>query len=209
MLRATACGVFLMLATVIGRAADAKKEQAADAAHAKGLAKAAELFDRVRAAEKAKKGGEVKTLLAEYVAAVQAVAGKLPEVKPEEAARPKAYQKLTLNAAGKRIDGFRFRTPDGKGDWNLDWEFVYPKGTGALTWGIAAREGTVEGFKRFATKDHYVEKGADLPKENRRITQQLHGGKLKSDAEYVIWFAFDGDKPVDVHVRVGLTPVKK
>lgn len=113
-----------------------------------------------------------------------------------------------MNAAGKKLDAIRFKTPVGKGNWDLNWEFVYPKDAGLKSWGIIAREGTVDGFKNFTNKTNFTEKGADLPKENKQVAQKLTGGKLKPEAEYLIWFAFDGDKPADVHVRMGLTPAK-
>lgn len=173
------------------------------------LSQAGDLHRRLREAEAAKKSAEVKALLPEFTAAVQAAAADLPSVTPEESAKPRNFRKVTLNADKTRLDGFRFRVPDGQAVWNLSWEFVYPKGAATFTWGLAAREGAVDGFRNFARKDNYAEKGADLPAENRRVTQRLSGGKLRGGAEYVIWFAFDGDQPVDIHVRLGLTPAGK
>ena len=201
MIRLAACGV-LLAALAAGLAAD---EAAQDA----GPAKAVDLFRQVRDAEKAKKSADVKARMAEFTAAVQAAAEHLPAVPVEETAKPMQYHSLKLNAGPARVDGFRFRVPAGTGGWDLAWEFVYPRGAGGFTWGLAAREGTVDGFKSFTVKDNYAETGADLPKENRRILQRLPGGKLMAGAGYVIWFAFADDRPVDLHIRLGVTPTKR
>jgi hypothetical protein len=197
MLRTIACGVFLTAAGAV---------LAGGAAEKAGLGQAAELFRQLRDAETAKKADAVKTLLPRFTATVQAAAPALPEVPAEGAAKPKAYHKVTLNAGPARVDGFRFRVPEGKGGWNLSWEYVAPQQAGQWNWNIVAREGTVEGFKRFDKKENHAEKGAALPPENHRYTQRLTGGKLRSGAEYIIWFAFEDDRPVDLHVRLGLTP---
>ena len=198
MLRVLTC---VVLAAGVAVAADPPRKGDA-------LAKAADLRAQVLAADKAKKADEVKARHAEFVTTLQGVGGEFTELTPEEAARPKAFHKLTLNADGKAVDAFRFKTPAGKANWDLNWEFVYPTDAGLKGWGIIAREGTVDGFKNFATKANVAEKGTDLPKENKQVSQKLTGGKLKPETEYLIWFTFAGDKPADLHVRLALTPAK-
>src|SRR5687768_15490980 len=102
MLRTTASAAFLALLAILGDRAAAD-----EAARRDGLGKAADLHRRLRDAEKAKKGDEVKALLPQFREAVQAAAPHLPAVTPEETAKPKAYHKLTLNAGNTRLDGFR------------------------------------------------------------------------------------------------------
>lgn len=201
MLRVLTC---VLLAAGVVVAAD----PAADANRKAVLAKAAAVLAEAQAAEKEKKADEVKTRLAGFVTTLQGVAGEFAEVKPEEATKPKAFEKVTLNADGQKLDAIRFKTPAGKANFDLNWEFVYPKDGGVKGWNIIAREGTVDGFKTFSSKANFAEKGVDLPKENKQVTQKLTGGKLKPETEYVIWFTFDGDKPADVHVRLALTPAK-
>jgi hypothetical protein len=203
MVRLMACGWCLVIAAVAVAA-----DPAADANRKAVLAKAAAVLAEVKAAEKEKKPDEVKTRFAGFVTTLQGVAGQFQEFVPEEAAKPKTFAQVTLNADGQKLDAFRFKTPAGKANWDLNWEFVYPKDAGLLSWGLIAREGEVDGFKTFATKANVAEKGVDLPKENKQVTQKLTGGKLKPEAEYLIWFTFDGDKPADVHVRMALTPAK-
>jgi hypothetical protein len=183
-------------------------EPAADANRKATLAKAAAILAETQAAEKEKNADQVKTRFAGFVSTLQGVAGQFPRVKAEEAAQPKAFEKVTLNADGQKLDAIRFQVPAGKGNFDLNWEFVHPKGSGMTSWGIIAREGQVDGFKTFASKANFAEKGVDLPKENKQVSQKLTGGKLKAEAEYVLWFAFDGDKPADVFVRLAVTPAK-
>jgi hypothetical protein len=202
MIRIATIGWCVAFAATVG-AADQK-----DANRKAVLAKAAAVLAEVQAAEKEKRPDEVKTRFAGFVTTLQGVAGQFSEVTPEEAAKPKTFQKATLNADGQKLDAIRFKVPAGKSNFDLNWEFVYPKDAGLKGWGIIARDGTVDGFKTFATKANFNEKGADLPKENKQVSQKLTGGKLKPEAEYVIWFSFDTDKPADVHIRMGLMPVK-
>jgi hypothetical protein len=199
MVRMTACVWCVAFASAVVAADPPKKE---------ALGKAADLLGKAQAAEKAKKADELKKTITEFNTTLQGVAGQFAEVKPEEAAKPKTFQKVTLNADGQKLDAIRFKVPAGKAHYDLNWEFVYAKDAGVKSWNIAAREGTVDGFKNFSTKANYTEKGVDLPNENKQVSQKLTGGKLKPEAEYVIWFLFDGDKPADVHIRMALTPVK-
>lgn len=203
MIRTVAIGWCVVFAAV-GMAADPEK----DANRKAVLAKAAAIYSEVQAAEKEKNADQVKTRFAGFVTTLQGVAGQFQEFTPEEAAKPKTFQKVTLNADGQKLDAIRFKVPAGKANFDLNWEFVYPKDAGLKSWGIIAREGEMDGFKTFATKANFTEKGVELPKENKQVSQKLTGGKLKPEAEYVIWFAFDGDKPADVHIRMALTPAK-
>jgi hypothetical protein len=137
--------------------------------------------------------------------AAQRGAADLRQITPERG-EPRTYTKLTLNAAGTRLDGFRFQTPEGKTDWDLHCEFVAP-GAVIDTWGIAAREGEMPGFWFFRAWWDYQEGGAELPPQNRRIVPLLGAERLKPQREYVVWFTFPQNEPVDVHIRLGLTEV--
>jgi hypothetical protein len=202
MVRTAAIGWCLVFAAVV------VADDAADANRKAVLGKAAAIYTEVQAAEKEKNADQVKTRFAGFVTTLQGVGGQFQEFTPEEAAKPKTFEKVTLNADGQKLDAIRFKVPAGKANFDLNWEFVYPKESGLKSWGIIAREGAVDGFKTFASKANFTEKGVDLPKENKQVSQKLAGGKLTPEAEYLIWFAFDGDKPADVHIRMGLTPAK-
>jgi hypothetical protein len=144
--------------------------------------------------------------LAEYVEherAARRVAADLPEIVPERG-EPTAYARLTLNARRKRLDGYRFRTPQGQTGWKLHCDFVAPRAA-IEDWGIAPSEGEWGGFWFFRTWWDYQEEGTDLPRKNRRVVPLLGKQCLKPETRYVVWFVFPHDEPVDVHVRVGLT----
>ena len=91
-------------------------------------------------------------------------------------------------------------------NWNMNWEFVYPQKPSFSHWYILPRQGTMQGFRTFSNSTDYEEKGADLPKPNRRIVQPLQEGNLQPDSEYIIWFAFRNESPADFYIRIGLTP---
>lgn len=213
MFRAITGSAVVLLAALGGRSAEPTKSAPADeAARVKGLSAANDLYRLVHAAEKANKKDEVKKHMARFVTQIQLVAPYLPVIEPEEAAKPKRYHTLALNAEKTKLDAFRFRVPSSGKTWNLNWEFVIPRestGANLLAWYIVPREGTMRGFEFVDRDDDFSEKGADLPKSNYRFKQQLAGGRLKAGSEYVIWFALKDDKPVDVHVRIGLTPFGK
>jgi hypothetical protein len=147
---------------------------------------------------------------AEFHAVLQKLAGSLPEV-PAEKDFAKKYTKVTLNKEGKRLGAFRFKTPEAKGNWDMDWEFVIPQGA-LQQWYILPREGTMaSGFRTLKSEKDYQEKGTALPEKNLRVLQPLTGGLLKPGQEYIIWFTFAKDDPVEMHVRIGVSeaPVVK
>jgi hypothetical protein len=127
----------------------------------------------------------------------------LPEFVPEKGMLTK-YTKVTLNSRKDSFDGLRFTTPDGDGVWNLEWEFVAPDGA-VKDWGILLWTWAGSAFGCPRRWLDYQEKGADLPKRNRRVVQSLHDGRLQSATEYLIWFTFHNPEPVEMHVRLGLT----
>lgn len=167
----------------------------------KELAEAREQLTKSEAggADAAKAGTQFRAIL-------QKIAPALAEVTPEKG-EAKKYTKLTLNKDKATLDAFRFKTPDGKANWDMNWEFVTPPDTiGA--WYILPREGTMTGFRRFNFFNNYQEKDANLPEKNQRIVQPLDGGVLKPGSEYVIWFTFEKAEPVEFHIRIGLTEAK-
>lgn len=153
--------------------------------------------DAAKAAEAQKKFRET----------LQQVASQLQFVSADVGVAKK-YTKLTLNTGTKPLDAFVFKTPKGEKNFDLDWEFVTGPG-GFRSWYILAREGTMEGFRTFRRQPNYAEEGADLPKENIRYVQPLHGGILKPNQEYIIWFSFAEElKPTDFFIRLALNEAK-
>src|SRR5262249_11084591 len=139
------------------------------------LAMAGELFQRRQAAQAMNNREEAARLTREVNAILQEIAADLPSVTPVQGP-PKNYTKLTMNSAMTKLDAFQFRTPPGKMNWNMNLEFVYPQKPSFSHWYILPRQGTMQGFRTFSNSTDYEEKGADLPKPNRRIVQPLQEG---------------------------------
>lgn len=181
----------------------------APAEHQKNLREAGDLQQKRREADERGDEAGVRKFGEQFAEVVRKLVPNLTAVKPEETATPKEYVKLALNAGKTKFDAFRFTAPEGKVNWNLDWEFVYAKGTKLRSWSIQPAAGTMPGFTQFRTSENWMEDFADLPQHNIRVTQDLPGGRLVPGAEYVIWFAFEDEKPVEVFLRLGVTPSKK
>jgi hypothetical protein len=151
-------------------------------------------------------GADAAKYSEQFRAALRKAAPALPAVEAAKG-EPKAYTKLVLNQHKKQLDAFTFKTPAGKQNWDINWEFVLPPGA-LKSWYILPKEGTMTGFRTFNTHNDYQEKGANLPEKNRRYVQPLEGGHLKPSTEYIIWFTFAKNDPVDMHVRIGLIEAK-
>ncbi len=190
------------------RAIPAPVPKPTTAEHLKHLAEAGEILQKRAAANDRGNDAEVEKLSAQFAATVKQLAPNLAAVTPEATATPKAYSKLMLNTGKAKFDAFRFRVPDGKANANLDWEFVYAKRAGLDSWYIEPVDGKLKGFESFRPSEDWQEDFAELPAQNHRVVQDLPGGRLVPGAEYVIWFTFTDEKPVELFVRLGLTPVK-
>lgn len=136
--------------------------------------------------------------------ALQGVADDLPTVVPMEAPFG-PYTRVTLNASGAGLDAIVFKAPGKTGGWDMSWEYVTSAGAGGgVGWYIGGRKGLIsEGFRTFSQEANYAEEGAgaDLPKKNARVGQNLVG-RLRAGDEYIIWFSFPDANPVEFHVRI-------
>jgi len=178
------------------------------AEHQKQLVDAEELLHQRAKARDQGNDAEAEKLGNQFEAAVKKMAPNLVSIQPEETATPKGYTKLTMNLEKANFGAIRFRVPEGKGKWNLDWEFVYAKGAGPKLWNIEAVDGKMTGSSVVSSTGNWQEDFADLPAKNNRYTQQFSNGEFNSGGEYVIWFTFADEKPVELFVRIGVTPAK-
>jgi hypothetical protein len=149
---------------------------------------------------------EQDALRKQFETRLQRIAPHLSALTPARGL-PQEYAKLTLNQARKGFDAFRFKTPPGKANWDLDWELV-ARADSVDAWYIVPAEGAMQGFEQFTHWENHEEPGVELPQPNFRVKQQLEGGRLRPDAEYVIWFSGLGDQPVDLHIRLGVTEAR-
>jgi hypothetical protein len=170
--------------------------------------------DAAIAADKQKEGDKEND---QFRALLTSVADKFPTVTPtrdEGKGKGKGrddankYTRLTLNTHGAKLDAIRFKAPGEKGNWQMHWEYVRPADT-KVAWSIAGRNYVMtDAFVTHNTTDNFEEKGAELPKENKRITQRC-AVELNAKEEYIIWISFEKDEPVDLHIRINLTRPKK
>ncbi|HEX5135520.1 MAG TPA: hypothetical protein VFY93_00980 [Planctomycetota bacterium] len=126
----------------------------------------------------------------------------LPDV---ETAAPgqAAFQPITMNRAGVAFDAFRFRVPGTEGERRLAWAFAIPPGV-LKGWFIAPMGGDAQKFVKFHRGGHY----AGVPAEHAALLQRSET-PLKAGAEYVLWFGFKVDTPVEMKVALSCIPYDK
>ena len=139
--------------------------------------------------------------VSEFWRAVQALALQFHEVGCTSQVGTSKIVKVTLNSLGGRIDGIRFTTPPGE-KIRFQWLLASPPSE-RFNFYIVPRKGTMEGF-RFM--DGVPRKVANVPwpEDDRVILQSLEA--LQGDTEYLIWFALESNKPMDVYVAVNAFP---
>jgi hypothetical protein len=95
--------------------------------------------------------------------------------------------------------------PKEPAEQRLVWASGYPPGT-AKWWYIASVSG--EGPK--LVKSHRGKKceGTGIPAEHARLLQRTET-PLRARAEYIIWFQFKVERPVDMYVALGSFPYAK
>jgi hypothetical protein len=157
-------------------------------------------FDRALADAAAAERGQ-----AAFVAALQSVAPRFTVIEPATAPGQAAWQKVELNARGKRVDAVRFRVPDGPRR-DLLWAFAHPPGMSV--WYIApaaGRPGT--GFRNFQKTDLPDLFGdAPPPGITAGVVQTLSGKHLEPGREYLLWFTFEDETPHTLYLTLALLP---
>lgn len=147
-----------------------------------------------------------KKLEEDFLRTVRARLADFAVLAPHAAKTPGKFAKLTLNRHGKGFDAFRFRAPASDGKWDLEWEFLVPEARNFGGWYILAAEGELQGFMNFQSRRDYRVEGTELPAKNFAVLQSLPGGQLRGGKEYVIWFTFDDDQPLDFWIRLRMQP---
>jgi hypothetical protein len=138
-----------------------------------------------------------------FMAGLAEIASHFQPIEPLCNESGGSYTRVTLNMEGAGLDAIRFRTPPGRSSWKMVWEFVRPSDRSHIEWYIVACEGKTSGFETFTSSTDHHEEGQDLPRHNVRILQSTRVG---SAGEYVLWFAFRGDAPVEMNIRIRLLP---
>lgn len=140
----------------------------------------------------------------EFVAALQSVAPRFEAIQPSTEPGAGAWNKVTLNARGKRVDAIRFRVPEGERR-DLFWALSFPKSMDR--WYIAPAEGPAgQGFSSFQRAQPARLFKEKPPQDYVGILQALSAEHLEPGREYLIWFMFKDEKPADVFVAMALLP---
>ena len=130
------------------------------------------------------------------------IASSLPTMAVSDTPGKSAFSKLVLNTHGAAFDAFRFRVPAEGGDRRLVWAFAYPPGT-AKGWFIVPVSGDAPQFKRFHQAPRLA--GTGVP-EGHAVLLQRTETPLRPGAEYVLWFQFKVETPVEMWFALGCFP---
>ncbi len=154
-------------------------------------------------------------------AALQANFAKFQQFELKKTAKgsPKrqtlTFNKNAVEIEGDRYDGIRFKvTRSGpeteKKLQHLAWAFVPPPNL--HSWYIVAKSGKMTGFANFYTvgKDELPKFVSAKPDEAADLyLQNLDGEHLEEGQEYLIFFRFTDDKPVEMSLALGFATLKE
>lgn len=142
---------------------------------------------------------------ADFIPAVQKAAPRFRLVEPSTEPGQGVWNVVTLNARGKRIDGVRFRVPDGE-KRDLLWALTLPKGL--EQWYVMPADGRMaRGFRSFKKVKAGSLFGKDAPEpDGPAVLQALAGENLEPGKEYVLWFMFRDDEPATIPMALALLP---
>jgi len=135
-------------------------------------------------------------------AILKEIVAYLPDVEPAAPGQA-TFLPITMNRAGVAFDAFRFRVPGTEGERRLAWAFAYPPGS-AKGWYIAPAGGDAPKFVKF----HKGGKYQGVPAEYATLMQRSDT-PLKAGAEYVLWFGFKVNTPVEMRVALTCVPYDK
>lgn len=144
----------------------------------------------------------------QFARAAQAAADAFTKVELKESGSTEKFVRVTLNQHGIGFDGIRFTVPQGEAR-DLVWAFARLERRPFSHWYILPRAGEMKGFRRIF---HGGPGMKGVPWEESVVPyevtlQPLSGGELKPGEEYLIWFSFHDQRPLDLYVLLKLVPV--
>ena len=125
----------------------------------------------------------------------------VPVIVPHTGKQKPKWHQLNVNRDASQFSVVRFKSPLKK-DADLEWVFNAPTMT---NWYIIPVEKTMKGFRNFKIERDVRMQGVEFPENSRLHFQRLTGGEIKPGKEYLLWFRFDADKPVDLKLCVHLS----
>jgi WD40 repeat protein len=129
------------------------------------------------------------------------VLADLPVIAPHTGKQKPKWHQLNVNRDASRFAVVRFKSPLKK-DADLEWVFNAPNMT---NWYIVPVEKTMKGFRNFKIERDVRMQGVEFPENSRLHFQRLTGGEIKPGNEYLLWFRFDADNPVELKMCVHLS----
>ena len=135
---------------------------------------------------------------------LQASFPQFPLLEPLTNSQGKAaFFKFELNSPvnidGVAFYGFRFKVPKRTAQEDFVWAFGMPNP--AFNWYIAPQTGSMAGFEDFFREPRAAYEGLGhlFPTAGTQVVlQRLHGELLEDEQEYLIWFAFRAQKPLNI-----------
>ena len=150
----------------------------------------------------------------EFLRKVNKWVESFPEVKPCYVTGEMEFTQVMLNQGGAGFDAIRFRTKTGY-NWQMIWCYAAPVPSrpedpewGNLrNWYIIRRNGEMKGF----THQGNSFSGAgyqDAPWDDRQMLtiQELSAAPLLPNEEYLIWFCYEDERPVEQFLQICLVP---
>ncbi|MBT6495658.1 MAG: hypothetical protein HOL01_14005, partial [Planctomycetaceae bacterium] len=129
------------------------------------------------------------------------VLADLPVIAPHTGKQTPKWHQLNVNRDASRFAVVRFKSPLKK-DADLEWVFNAPNMT---NWYIIPVENSMKGFRNFKIERDVRIAGVEFPENSRLHFQRLTGGEIKPGQEYLLWFRFDADKPIELKMCVHLS----
>jgi len=151
---------------------------------------------------------KAKNLASEFDATLRRLQPSFPLLDPDNASSSNHFFKLQLNQRGGRFDGFRFRNTS-SAPRNFGWIFALEQPSNLEYWYIAPLyDQKLHGFPSEGESNlNYT--NAPWSNSGKRYlerVQSLGNGRILPGKEYLIWFTFRNEKPLEAYVGFHLFP---
>jgi hypothetical protein len=136
---------------------------------------------------------------------LQTLHQQFPLIEPAKGDEAAKWTTVTLNKSGDQLDAIRFKSPLGE-PAGMRWAFVAPVGRLA-SWYILPVKGAMAGFQQYDTELFVDFENLSEPADNVSFFQTLAAG-IKPGQEYILWFTFHSEEPVELSAAIQLAPAK-
>ncbi|HEY8241502.1 MAG TPA: hypothetical protein VIH35_08645, partial [Kiritimatiellia bacterium] len=140
----------------------------------------------------------------EFFKAVRTLQPSFQEITPGLVYGTCDVVRCSLNSKGARFDAVRFHAPEGY-RMNFAWLVAFPPNSLGNFY-IAPAEGLMKGFEYFDDSKYKIYTNPAWPTNYTTISQTLDAGRIKPGQDYILWFTFRGNDPVDCYIAINLYP---